>query len=151
MPAGISTTLKKPTDETKFQELVNESNVERDNTIQALQQSKTQEMKSLSELCKYSLELSSKQNSMIDDVMSKYDNLMGEYNNLKGLLNKSMSTTKTAFGSIEELERDTRGGLFIKLGRGTAEELQRRAKILSQVAPDWKERTASGNARLSPS
>ena len=143
----------KAAEQAKFQELVNESNVERDNTIQALQQelkSKTQEMQSLSELCKHSLELSSKQNSMIDDVMSKYDKIMGEYNNLKGLLDKSMSTTKTAFGRIEELESDMRGGLLIKLGRGTAEELQRRAKILLQVAPDWKERTASGNARLTP-
>jgi hypothetical protein len=37
-----------------------------------------------------------------------------------------------------------RGGLLIKPGRRTAEELQGRAKILLQVAPDWKERTASG-------
>jgi integrase/recombinase XerD len=79
----------KAAEQAKLQELVNISNLERDNTIQALQQelkSKTQEMQSLSELCKHSLELSSKQNSMIDDVMSKYDKIMGEYNNLKGLL-----------------------------------------------------------------
>jgi hypothetical protein len=61
---------------------------------------------------------------------------------LKGLFDKSM--TKTAFGRIEELERDMRGGLLIKLGGGNAEELQRRVNILLQVAPDWKERTASG-------
>ena len=58
-----------------------------------------------------------------------------------------MSTTK---GRIEELERDMRGGLLIKPGRGAAEEIQRRVKILLQVAPDWQKRTTSGNARLTP-
>ena len=35
---------------------------------------------------------------------------------------KSVSMTKTAFGRIDELERDMRGGLLIKPGRRTAEE-----------------------------
>jgi len=46
----------KTAEQAKFQELVDKSNLERDNTIQALQQelkSKTQEMQSLSELCKH--------------------------------------------------------------------------------------------------
>jgi hypothetical protein len=93
-----------------------------------------EEMRTLRELCKHSLELSSKQNSTISDANAKFDKLMDEYNHLKGLLDKSMSTTKTAFGRIEELERDMRGGLLIKLGRGTIEELDRRVKILLQVA-----------------
>jgi hypothetical protein len=99
---------------------------------------------------KKSIELSAKQNNMIKEVMSKYDGLIDEYNDLKGLFDKSMSTTKTAFGRIEDLERDMRGGLLIKPGRRTVEELDRRVKILLQVVPDWKERTASGNARLTP-
>jgi hypothetical protein len=41
-----------------------------------------------------------------------------------------VSTTKTAFGRIEDLERDMRGGLLIKPGRRTAEELDRRVKII---------------------
>ena len=47
---------------------------------------------------------------------------------------------KTAFGRIEELKRFLRDKLLIKLERGTADELQRRVKILLQVAPDWQER-----------
>jgi hypothetical protein len=69
---------------------------------------------------------------MIDDANSKFDKLMGEYNDLKGLFDKSMSTTKSALGRIDELQNDMRGGLLIKLGRGTAEELDRRVKILLQ-------------------
>jgi len=34
--------------------------------------------------------------------------------------------------------------------RGEWWELQRRAKILLQVAPDWQKRTAPVNARLTP-
>ena len=148
----------KAAEQAKFQELVNESNLERDNAIQALQQelkSKTQEIQSLGELCKHSLELSSKQNGtindykgMVDDVNSKFDKLMGEYNSLKGLLDKSMSTTKTALGGIDELQSVMRGGLLIKPDRRTAEELDRRVKIILQVVPDWKERGASGIVRL---
>jgi hypothetical protein len=124
------------------------------------------------------MELSAKQNGMISDyrgmvkeVMSKYDGLMekysdykgmvkevmsrerkliDEYHDLTGLFDKSVSMTKTAFGRIEDLERDMRGGLLIKPGRRTAEKLQRRAKILLQVAPDWQKRTAPVNARLTP-
>ncbi len=107
-------------------------------------------MQSAVELCKHSVELSSKQKSMIDDVMSRYDKLIGEYNDLKGLLDKSMSTTKTAFEEIDELRSFMSGGLLIKPDRRTAEELQRRAKILLQVAPDWQKRTAPVNARLTP-
>jgi integrase len=136
----------KAAEQAKFHELINKSNLERDNSIQALRQ----EMRDMMESYKKSIEFSVKQNNMIKEVMSKYDGLISEYNSLKGLLNKSMSTTKTAFGRIEEVERDMRGGLLIKLGRGTAEELQQRVRILLQVAPDWKERTASGNARLTP-
>jgi hypothetical protein len=79
----------KAAEKAKFQELVNESNLERDNMIQLLQKelkSKTQEMQSLTELCKHSLELSSKQNGtisdykgMVDDVNSRYHELMGLY------------------------------------------------------------------------
>src|SRR5215469_4045693 len=61
----------KAAEQAKFQELVNKSNLERDNTIQALQQelkSRTEEIQSLSELCKHSLKLSSKQNSTISDM-----------------------------------------------------------------------------------
>ena len=87
---------------------------------------------------------------MVDDVNSRYDKLMGEYNDLKGPLHKSMSTTKTAFGRIEELESYMRGAVLIKPGRGIAEELQRRAKILLQVAPDWQKRTGPVDPRLTP-
>lgn len=144
----------KAAEQAKFQELVDKSNLERDNTIQALQQelkSKTQEMQSLSELCKNSLELSSKQKSMIDDAMSKFDKVMGFYKNLESKFDTSVSITKTAFERIDELQNDMSGGLLIKLGRGDAEELQQRVRIFLQVAPDWKERTASGKViRLTP-
>ena len=137
-------------EQAKFQELVDKSNLERDNTIQVLQQ----ELKSAVELCKHSMELSIKQKSMIDDVMSENVKLMGEYNDLKSLLDKSMAEynnlAKTAFGRIDELQSVMRGGLLIKPGREAAEEIQRRVKILLQVAPDWQKRTASGNARLTP-
>jgi integrase/recombinase XerD len=135
----------KAAEQSKIQELVNESNLVRDNTIQTLQQelkSKTQEMQSLSELCKNTLELSSKQNSTISDANCKLDKLMGEYNDLKGLFDKSMSMTKTAFGRIEELERDMRCGLLIR--RGTFEDANRVGKTILQVVPNWKESTASG-------
>jgi hypothetical protein len=99
---------------------------------------------------KKSMELSAKQNNMIKDVKSQYDELMGFYKNLKGLFDKSMSTTKTALGGIDELQNVMSGGLLIKLGKGAAEELQRRVKILLQVAPDWQKRTAPVNARLTP-
>jgi integrase/recombinase XerD len=143
----------KAAEQVKFQELINKSNLERDNTIQALQQelkSKTQEIQSLAELCKHSLELSSKQNGtisdykgMVDDVNSRYNELMGLYENLKSKFDTSVSITKTAFERIDELQSVMRGGLLIKPGRRTAEELDRRVKLLLQVAPDWKERTAS--------
>jgi integrase/recombinase XerD len=136
----------KAAEQAKMQQLISESNLERDNTIQALRQ----EMRDMMESYKKSIELSTKQNNMIKEVMSKYDGLIDEYTDLKGLFDKSMSTTEDALGRIDELQNDMRGGLLIKLGRGAAEELQRRAKILLQVAPDWKERTASGNARLTP-
>jgi integrase/recombinase XerD len=148
----------KAAEQAKFQELINKSNLERDNTIQALQQelkSKTQEMQSLSELCKHSLELSSKQNGtisdykgMVDDVNSRYDELMGLYENLKSKFDTSVSISKTAFERIDELQSDMRGGLLIKPGRRTAEELDRRVKIILQVVPDWEERGASGIVRL---
>ena len=151
----------KTAEQAKFQELVDKSNLERDNTIQALQQelkSKTQEMQSLSELCKHSLELSSKQNGtisdykgMVDDVNSRYHELMGLYENLKSKFDTSVSITKTAFERIDELQSVMRGGdVLIRPDRRTAEELQRRAKILLQVAPDWQKRTAPVNARLTP-
>jgi hypothetical protein len=51
----------------KMQELVNESNLERDDRIRALQQpSKSREMQSAVELCKNSVELSSKQKILCD-------------------------------------------------------------------------------------
>ena len=81
---------------------------------------------------------------MIDDVNSRYDELMGLYEDLKSNFDTSVSTTKTAFETIDELQSFMRGGVLIKPDRRTAEELKRRAKILLQVAPDWKERTASG-------
>jgi hypothetical protein len=150
----------KAAERAKLQELVNESNLERNNAIQALQQelkSKTQEIQSLGELCKHSLELSSKQNGtisdykgMVDDVNSRYFELMGLYENLKSKFDTSVSITKTAFERIDELQSVMRGGLLIKPGRRTAEELQRRAKILLQVAPDWQKRIAPVNARLTP-
>ena len=40
--------------------------------------------------------------------------------------------------------------MLIRPDGRTAEELQRRAKILLQVAPDWQKRTAPVNARLTP-
>jgi integrase/recombinase XerD len=105
----------------------------------------------LEEMCKQSLELSSKQNGtisdykgMVDDVNSRYDKLMGLYENLKSKYDTSVSIAKTALERVDELQSVMRGGLLIKPGRRTAEELQRRVKILLQVAPDWKERTASG-------
>jgi integrase/recombinase XerD len=108
----------------------------------------------LEEMCKQSIELSSKQNGMIsdykgmiDDVNSKYDRLMGEYNSLRGLLDKSVSMAKFAFGRIDELRSDMRGRLLIKPGRRTTEEL---GKIILQVVPDWKERGASGVVELTP-
>jgi hypothetical protein len=87
---------------------------------------------------------------MIKEVMSKYDGLIGEYNSLKGLFDTSISTTKTALGRIDELQSDMRGGLLIKPGRGTVDELQRRVKIILQVVSNWKERAASGVVRLTP-
>ena len=147
----------KMAEQAKFQELVDKSNLERHHEIQKLQEelkSKTKEIQSLSELCKHSLELSSKQNGtisdykgMIDDVNSKYDMLMGEYNSLKGLLNKSISMGKFAFGRIKELQNDMRGGMSIKPRKGAAEEL---GKIILQVVPDWKKRGASGIVELTP-
>jgi len=125
---------------------MNKSNLERDNTIQAL----LQEMRDMMESYKKSIEFLVKQNNMIKEVMSKYDGLIGVYNSLKGLLDKSMSVTKTAFGRIDELQADMRGGLLIKPGRRTAEELDRRVKIILQVVPDWKEGGASGIVRLTP-
>ncbi len=77
-----------------------------------------EQMNKIQQQLKSSLELSSKQNIMIGDVMSMYDKLKDDYNDLKGLLAKSMSTTKTVFGRMEELESDMRGGLLIKLGKG---------------------------------
>jgi alanyl-tRNA synthetase len=155
----------KAAEQAKFQELVNKSNLERDNTIQALQQelkSRTQEIQSLSELCKHSLELSSKQNSTISDMRdtiqtsrshanAKFNELLGLYENLKSKFDTSVSITKTAFERIDELQSVMRGGdVLIRPDRRTAEELQRRAKILLQVAPDWQKRTAPANARLTP-
>jgi hypothetical protein len=96
---------------------------------------------------KKSIELSVKQNNMITEVMSKYDGLINEYNSPKGLLDKSMSTTKTAFGRIEELESDMRGELLIKSMKRTTEEL---GKIILHVVPDWEDRRASGIVRLTP-
>ncbi|MGA9152012.1 MAG: hypothetical protein WBZ36_15650, partial [Candidatus Nitrosopolaris sp.] len=68
----------KAAEQAKFQELINKSNLERDNAIQALQQelkSKTQEIESLGELCKHSLELSSKQNGTISDYKGMVDDV----------------------------------------------------------------------------
>jgi len=155
----------KADEQTKFQELINKSNVERDNTIQALQQelkSRTQEIQSLSELCKHTLELSSKQNNTISDMRdtlqtsrshadAKFNELLGLYDSLKSKFDRSVSITKAAFGRIDELQSVMRGGdVLIRPDRRTAEELQRRAKILLQVAPDWQKRTAPVNARLTP-
>jgi hypothetical protein len=134
----------KAAEQAKFQELINKSNLERDNTIQALRQ----EMRDMMESYKKSIELSVKQNNMITEVMSKYDGLINEYDSLKDLLDKSISTTKTAFGRIDELQSDMRGGLLIK--SRNPEELDRRVKIILQVVPDWKERGASGVVRSTP-
>jgi integrase/recombinase XerD len=136
----------KAAEQTKMQELINKSNLERDNTIQALRQ----EMRDIIESYKKSTELSVKQNNMITEVMSKYDGLIGEYERLTGLFDKSVSfaKTKTANDELESIMKD--GGVLIKPGRRTAEELQRRAKILLQVAPDWQKRTAPVNVRLTP-
>jgi integrase/recombinase XerD len=146
----------KAAEQSKMQELVNESNLERDNTIQTLQQelkSKTQEMQSLSELCKHSLELSSKQNGtisdykgMVDDVNSRYHELMGLYENLKSKFDKSMSLTKDAIERVDELQNDMIGGLLIKLGEGTVveEDLDRGVKILRYTIPEEERRVPSG-------
>ena len=75
---------------------------------------------------------------------------MGLYEDLKSKFDTSVSTTKTAFETIDELQSFMRGGVLIKPDRRTAEELQRRAKTLLQVAPDWQKRTAPVNARLTP-
>jgi integrase/recombinase XerD len=104
----------KAAEQAKMQELVNESNLERDDRIRALQQelkSKSREMQSAVELCKHSVELSSKQKSMIDDVMSKYDKLMGEYNDLKRLLDKSMSAYKSLSETFERIDELLMRGL----------------------------------------
>lgn len=115
----------------------------------------------MSESCKHSLELS-KQNSTISDMRdtirtsmshanARFNELMGLYENLKSKFDTSVSITKAAFGGIDELQSVMRGGdVLIRPDRRTAEELQRRAKILLQVAPDWQRRTAPVNARLTP-
>jgi len=150
----------KAVEQAKFQELINKSNLDRDNTIQALQQelkSRTQEIQSLGKLCKHSLELSSKQNGTINDykgmvaeVRSAYDELMGGYNHLEGLLDKSISSHKTTLGRVDELENIMKGRVLIKPDKDTAEELNRRVKILLQVALDWQKRTAPVDVRLTP-
>ena len=42
------------------------------------------------------------------------------------------------------------GRVLIKPDKDTAEELDRRIKILLQVAPDWQKRTTPVNDRLTP-
>jgi uncharacterized coiled-coil DUF342 family protein len=132
-----------------MQQLISESNLERDNTIQALRK----EMRDVVESYKKAVEFSGKQNNMIsdykgmvDDVNSRYDKLMGLYENLKSKFDTSVSMTKTAYERIDELQNVMRGGLLIK-PRDT-EEFDRRVKILLQVIPDWRERGASGIVRL---
>jgi integrase len=154
----------KATEQSKFQELVNKSNLERDNTIQVLQQelkSRTQEIQSLSELCKHTLELSSKQNGTISDMRdtlqtsrshadAKFNELLGLYDSLRSKFDRSVSITKAAFGRIDELQNIMKGRVLIKPDKDTAEELNRRIKILLQVAPDWQKRTTPVNDRLTP-
>jgi integrase/recombinase XerD len=135
----------KAAEQAKLQEMVNKSNLERDNTIQIQDQEILElkgRMNKMQQVTEQFVKLSSEQNSTISEANTKFDKLMGEYNHLKGLFDKSMSMTKTAFGRIEELERDMRCGLLVR--RGTFEDLDRVVKTVLQVAPDWKERTASG-------
>jgi len=76
---------------------------------------------------------------MIHDVNSRYNKLMGLYGSLNSKFDTSVSITKTAFERIDELQSVMRGGLLIKPGRRTVEELQRTTKILLQVVPGWQE------------
>ena len=50
------------------------------------------------------------------------------------------------------MENIMKGGgvLITKPDKDTAEELNRRVKILLQVAPDWQKRTAPVDVRLTP-
>ena len=62
---------------------------------------------------------------------AKFNELLVLYESLKRLFDTSVSTTKTAFERIDELQSVMRGGdVLIRPDRRTAEELQRRAKIL---------------------